>query len=55
MSNTLGPKRLRGREREKGKRGSVLRRLSTHKELGSQRINELIEVVVLLLKSKKLL
>jgi hypothetical protein len=38
MSNTLGPKRLREREREKGKRGSVLRWLSTDKELGSQQI-----------------
>jgi hypothetical protein len=41
MSNSLGPKRLREREREEGKRGSVLRQLSTHKELGNQWIVEL--------------
>jgi hypothetical protein len=55
MSNTVGPKRLREREREEGKRGSVLRRLSTHKELGSQRINQFLEVVERLLKYTKLL
>jgi len=54
MSNTVGPKRLREREREEGKRGSVLRRLSTHKELGSQWMNGCpIEVVERVLKYTK--